>query len=82
MAKNPFQTPKLPGLPGVSNKLPSDRPLNPKPNLVGSEQPVNPEARRMRFRKLAALLGGLHAQTGVANPPPVIPPIGPKVPKF
>lgn len=79
MARNPLH---LPMLPGLSSKLPSDKALNPKPNLIGSEQPLNPEARRMRFRKLAALLGGLKSQTGISNPPPVIAPLSPKIPKF
>lgn len=82
MARNPFKSPGLPGLPGVSSKLPSDKALNPKPNMVGAEQPMSPEGKKLRFRKLAALLGGLRPQNGVASPPPVMPPIGPKVPKF
>lgn len=72
MKNNPFKSLKSFG------HLPSDSALN----VIGPEKMPDPEAHRVRFRKLAALLTGLKPQAGLANPPPVIPPIGPKVPKF
>lgn len=58
MAKNPF---KLPGIPKVKqlSSLPSDRALSPTSAVMGPEQPVDPEARKARFRRLAGILGGL-----------------------
>ena len=62
MGRNPFKIPglsKFPTMPGIASKIPSDAALNPKPSMVGPEQPGTPEARRERFKRLAGVLGGL-----------------------
>lgn len=87
MARNPFS---IPTLPGTSNKLPSDKALNPKPVMVRPEQPMNPEARAVRFRRLASILGrprgtGLAAPAQAPAMQPIAPlaqPLGPKSPKL
>lgn len=87
MARDPFKLPGLSGVPGMPNKLPSDKALNPRPMMVRPEQSMNPEARAMRFKKLASMIGRPRG-TGIAAAPvaqqpapmpmaPLLPPPGP-----
>jgi len=84
MPKNPFSLPGLPGVPGMQSKLPSDAALNPRPVMVRPEQAMNPEARAMRFRRLASMIGRPKG-TGLApapvaampQPTPMAPPLAP-----
>ncbi len=79
MARNPFAIPKVPG---TSNKLPSDTPLNPKPVMVGQEHSMNPEDRKMRFKRLAGILARRPQPSPALQPSPIMPPQTQKMPKF
>lgn len=85
--RNPFRTP---GIPGLNQNSLEDSPralatpeMAPIPSITRPERPINPEMKRERFKKLQALLGSVKKPAGVVSKPAsVLPPMGPKMPKF